>query len=145
VRVHLRGIHKVNKTLATGEIKTYYYAWRGGPRISANPGTPDFMRFYTEAHASVRKPRAGTLMTLIAEFKGSADYARLAPSTVRAYASYISMIETEFGDCRLLRWPTRGCGESSRRGAIGSPQRRARQTTRGRPWPGSCRSRRIGA
>jgi integrase len=98
VRVHLKGIHKVNKKLATGEIKTYYYAWRGGPRINAKPGAPDFMRLYTEAHASVRKPRAGTLMTLIAEFKGSADYARLAPSTVRAYASYINLIETEFGD-----------------------------------------------
>jgi integrase len=98
VRVHLKGIHKVNKKLATGEIKTYYYAWRGGPQINAKPGTPDFMRLYTEAHARLRKPRVGTLMTLIAEFKASAEFTRLAASTVHAYASYIKLIETEFGD-----------------------------------------------
>jgi hypothetical protein len=24
--------------LATGEVKTYFYAWRGGPQIKAKPG-----------------------------------------------------------------------------------------------------------
>jgi integrase len=101
VRVLLKGIHKVNKRLATGEIRTYYYAWRGGPQIKAKPGTPEFMQLYTAAHASVRRPRAGTLMTVIAEFKASADYTRLAPTTARAYQSYISLIETAFGDMPL--------------------------------------------
>jgi integrase len=87
--------------LATGEARVYHYAWRGGPRIDAKPGTPEFIRQYHDAHASLRKPAAGTLMTLIAEFKGSAEYRQLAPSSIRAYASYIKLIEDEFGDLPL--------------------------------------------
>jgi integrase len=40
-------------------------------------------------------------MTLIAEFKGSAEYLKLAPSSVRAYTTYIKLIENEFGDLPL--------------------------------------------
>jgi integrase len=87
--------------LATGEIRVYYYAWRGGPRIQAEPGSPEFIRLYQEAHASLRKPKLGTLMTLIAEFKASAEFQRLSPSSVRSYLSYIKLIEDEFGDLPL--------------------------------------------
>src|SRR5689334_6905450 len=101
VRVLLKGIHRVAKLLATGERATYYYAWRGGPRINAKPGTPEFIQQYNEAHASLRQPRAGTLMTLIAEYKTSAEYRSLSPSSQRAYSSYIKLIEDEFGDMPL--------------------------------------------
>jgi integrase len=101
VRVVLKGIHKVNKRLATGELKTYYYAWRGGPQIKASPGSPEFVRLYDDAYANLRKPAAGTLMTIIAEYKASAEYNRLQPSTLRAYAAYIRLIEQEFGDMPL--------------------------------------------
>ena len=46
MRVHLKGIHKVRKRLASGQIKEYYYAWRGGPPIKAAPGTAEFIRQY---------------------------------------------------------------------------------------------------
>lgn len=102
MRVHLKGIHHVRKRLANGQIKDFYYAWRdGGPRIDASPGTPEFVRQYHEAHASLRKPKAGTLMTLIAEFKASAEYRCLSPSTIRAYTTYIALIEEAFGDLPL--------------------------------------------
>jgi hypothetical protein len=101
VRVVLKGIHKVNKRLATGEVKTYFYAWRGGPQIKAKPGTPDFIHQYNEAHAQLRRPRAGTLMTLIAEYKGSTEYRGLSPASLRSYASYIKLIENDFGDMPL--------------------------------------------
>ena len=101
MRVHLKGVHRVGMRLANGEIRTYYYAWRGGPRIDALPGTPDFIRSYQEAHASLRRPKAGTMMTLIAEFKGSADFRALAPSSIRAYLNYIKQVENEFGDMPL--------------------------------------------
>jgi hypothetical protein len=58
VRVVLRGIHKVKMRLATGEVKTYFYAWRGGPQIKAKPGTPDFVGAYNDAHAQLRRPSA---------------------------------------------------------------------------------------
>jgi len=98
VRVHLKGIHRVGKLLATGERTTYYYAWRGGPRISAKPGTPEFIQQYNQAHAQIRQPRASTVMTLIAEYKASADYRSLSRSSLRAYSSYIKLIEDEFCD-----------------------------------------------
>jgi integrase len=101
VRVVLKGIHKVKMRLATGEIKTYFYAWRGGPQIKAKPGTPEFVGAYNDAHVHLRQPRAGTLMTIIAEYKASPEFTRLAPSSRRAYLVYIKLIENEFGDLPL--------------------------------------------
>jgi integrase len=101
VRVHLRGIHRVEARLAGGAKRIYFYAWRNGPRIYAEPGTAAFISEYHEAHASIRKPRAGTLMSLIAEFKASAEFRKLAPSTARSYLAYIKLVENEFGDMPL--------------------------------------------
>jgi integrase len=101
VRIVLKGIHRVKAQLATGETRLYFYAWRGGPRIDAMPGTPEFIRLYHEAHASQRKPTAGTLMTLIAEFKASPEFRRLSQSSVKSYLFYIELIEDEFGDLPL--------------------------------------------
>lgn len=98
MRVLLKGIHKVRWRLASGEYATYYYAWRGGPRIVGEPGTPEFMRSYNEAVTSHRKPVQGKLFTLIAEFKASSEYTFLSNSTKRAYTAYLKMIESDFGD-----------------------------------------------
>jgi hypothetical protein len=101
VRVVLKGIHKVKRRLASGEIKDHYYAWRGGPPIHAKPGTPEFVHAYNEAHSSIRQPRAGTLMTIIAAYKAAPEFTRLAPTTRRAYLIYIGLIEDAFGDLPL--------------------------------------------
>jgi hypothetical protein len=95
MRVHLKGIHRVRRRLANGAVRDHYYAWRGGPVINATPGTSEFVRLFTEAHASLRQPKAGTLMTMIAEFKASADFKKLAPSSVRSYLAYIKLIEDD--------------------------------------------------
>jgi integrase len=98
VRVHLKGIHSVRWRLASGEIATYHYAWRGGPRLIGKPGSPEFLRSYNEAIASRRRPAQGKLFTLIAEFRASSEYSSLSDSTKRAYTAYLRMIEAEFGD-----------------------------------------------
>lgn len=98
VRVVLKGIHRVKRKLANGETKVHFYAWRGGPAIQAKPGTPEFVREYHEAHASLRQPRAGTFMTIMAQFKAAPEFTGLAASTRRAYLAYIKLIEDEFGD-----------------------------------------------
>ena len=85
MRVHLKGIHRVERRLANGTIRVHFYAWRGGPKINAEPGTPGFTQQYNEAHLSVRRPKAGTLITLITNFKASAEYRQLSPSSLRAY------------------------------------------------------------
>ncbi len=38
---------KLHKYRSKG--KWYFYAWRGGPRITGEPGTPEFMASYTDA------------------------------------------------------------------------------------------------
>ena len=79
VRVHLKGVHSVRKRLATGKTEIYYYAWRGGPRIAAEPGTAEFVRLYSEAHVTRKTPPPGTLFSLIAEFKASAEFQASRP------------------------------------------------------------------
>jgi hypothetical protein len=101
VRVVLKGIHKVKRRLANGETRLHFYAWRGGPAINAKPGTPEFVREYHEAHANLRQPRAGTLMTIIAQYKAAPEFTRLAPTSRRAYLIYVKLIEAAFGDLPL--------------------------------------------
>jgi integrase len=101
VRVVLKGIHRVKRRLANGETRVHFYAWRGGPAIHAKPGTPEFVREYHDAHASLRQPRAGTLMTIIAQYKASPEFTGLAASSRRSYQAYIRLIEDEFGDLPL--------------------------------------------
>ncbi len=100
--------------------------YRGGPRITAQPGTPEFIHQYNDAHAQLRRPRAGTLMTLIAEYKGAAEYLRLSTSSRRAYAGYIKLIEDEFGDMPVdaLRDPrVRGEFEAWRDRFVATPRK----------------------
>ncbi len=113
MRVHLRGIHSVRKKLASGSVATYHYAWRGGPRLTGEPGKPDFMRAYNEAIAARFQPPQGVLFTLIAEYRASSDFTTLRDSTRRDYARYLKLIEAEFGDM-----PLAAIGEPGARGVF---------------------------
>lgn len=98
MRVHLKGVHTVKGQLASGEVRTYHYAWRGGPQIKATPGTAEFIAEFNAAHASIRQPKAGSMMSIIAQFKASAEFRNLATSSRRAYLYNLKLIENEFGD-----------------------------------------------
>ncbi|MGY3533858.1 integrase [Bradyrhizobium sp. USDA 4452] len=101
MRVNLKGIHRVTRRLANGDVRVHYYAWRGGPAIEAKPNTPEFLLAYNEAHASLRQPRAGTFMTIIAQYKAALEFTGLAASSRRSYLAYLKLIENEFGDLPL--------------------------------------------
>ncbi|WP_375776035.1 tyrosine-type recombinase/integrase [Bradyrhizobium sp. ma5] len=101
MRVNLKGIHRVTRRLANGDVRVHYYAWRGGPAIEAKPNTPEFLLAYNEAHASLRQPRAGTFMTIIAQYKAAPEFTGLAASSRRSYLAYLKLIENEFGDLPL--------------------------------------------
>jgi integrase len=96
MRVNLKGIHVTYKRLASGEVKKYYYAWKGGPRIDAEPGTPDFVRLYGEA-TSAKPTSAATFRSLIDYFKDQNEYKSLSDSSRRAYDSYLNLIDEKFG------------------------------------------------
>jgi integrase len=99
MRVHLKGIAKATAKLATGERVTYYYAWRKGPRLVGEPGSPEFLRSYNEAIERRKTPPQGLMFTLIAEFKASAEFQqKIGDKSKSAYLRYLKMIEAEFGD-----------------------------------------------
>ena len=143
MRVHLKGVHQVHRQLVTGEIRTHWYAWRGGPPLTGKPGSPEFVQSYAEAHAARKKPADGRVSTLIAEFKASSEYLGLSDATKRAYASYVKMIESEFGDM-----PIDALSDPRVRGEFKEwrdewPTSRARPITHGRRWPAFSRSPKI--
>ena len=98
MRVKLKGIHKVKKTLADGTVVRYHYAWRGGPRLDGKPGSPEFMASYNEALKEVRRPVQGILATLVAEWRASTEYTSLSASSRRNYDMTATKVLDQFGD-----------------------------------------------
>jgi integrase len=101
VRVSLKGIHKLRIKLAGGNVAFYYYAWRGGPRLAGEPGSPEFLASYTAAHATRREPDGSSFHSVIVGYKKSEDFLGLKPRTKADYLQHIARIETKFGDLPL--------------------------------------------
>jgi integrase len=101
MRVRLRGINSITKRLADGTRRTYWYAWKGGPPLRGEPGTPEFIASYNEAVArKVVLPR-GTLLSVLQAYQSSEDFTGLAASTRRSYLPLIVRIEKAFADFPL--------------------------------------------
>lgn len=95
----LVGVHKVNVKLADGTTMTYYYAWRGkgAPRIEAKPGTKAFTQEFIRLTRDRQKHvQAGTIGSLIDDFRKTAEYLKLAPSTRRDYERQFATIRLEY-------------------------------------------------
>jgi integrase len=99
VRVRLKGINSRRKRLADGSFKTYYWAWKGGPPLRAEPGTPEFIASYNEAVAQKVAPPTGTLLSLLFKFQESGEFQfNISDRTRRDYIKQIKRIEREFSD-----------------------------------------------
>jgi integrase len=107
VRVRLKGLHYTIKQLADGRRVTYFYAWRGGPRLHGAPGSPEFVASYNAAVTARIAPPAGVLQSILTQYQQSDDFHRLAESTRRGYAAHIARIEQEFGDLPLQAFSDR--------------------------------------
>ena len=101
MRVRLKGINSVTKRLSNGRFATYWYAWKGGPRLRGEPGTPEFIASYNEACARKVQPPTGVLLSIITGFQASQDFLTLAESTRRSYVAIIKRIEKDFDDFPL--------------------------------------------
>jgi integrase len=99
VRVELRGIAK-----ARAKGRTYYYAWRGGPRLRGEPGSPEFMASYNEAIESRRTPEPGRFRSVVVLYRASPDYAQLAESTRKEWSPWLDRISDYFGDLRIAQF-----------------------------------------
>lgn len=101
MRVQLKGINRVSKRLADGTRVTYFYAWKGGPRLPGKPGDPEFMAAYNEAVAEKAKQPTGTVQSILNAYQDSTKFTDLAERTRKDYAKHIRKIEMEFGDFPL--------------------------------------------
>lgn len=99
VKVDLKGIAKVK---AKGQ--TYYYAWRGGPRLHGEPGSPAFMASYNEAVADRRTPDKNRFRFIVANYKASGDYKKLADSTREQWGKWLDRITEYFGELRIAQF-----------------------------------------
>jgi integrase len=99
MRVRLKGINPKRKRLADGSFRTYYYAWKGGPRLHGEPGTPEFVDSYNAAVAQKVAPPTGVLLALLFRFQESGEFRYgISPRTRRDYIKQIKRIEKDFGD-----------------------------------------------
>lgn len=106
--INLVGIHKVRKKLAGGKGEaTYYYAWRGGPRIMIDPEkdehgfAAEYVRLTREKQDA---PFKACMAEIIREYMKSPAYTNLKPSTREGYDIAIKAIELAFYDmpCRKI-------------------------------------------
>jgi len=98
MRVNLNGLHTVRAKLADGTIKTYIYAWRGGPLVEGKLGSPDFMVNYYLAVAKRSPEPNGKFQYLIDYFQSTTEFTTLRERTKADYIQQIKIIEKEFGN-----------------------------------------------
>jgi integrase len=99
MRIRLKGINSRRKRLADGRFKTYYWAWKSGPPLQGEPGTPEFVASYNAAVAQKVAPPTGVLLTLLFRFQESGEFQHsISPRTRRDYIKQIKRIEKTFGD-----------------------------------------------
>jgi integrase len=101
MRIRLKGINSITKTLADGTKRTYWYAWKGGPPLRGEPGTPEFVHSYNEAIARKVATPQGTLVSPLRAYQASGEFSGLAERTRADYIKHIKAIEKEFGDFPL--------------------------------------------
>lgn len=97
-KIALKGLHVVHSN-----GRTYVYAWRGGPRIKAPIGTPEFHNEYNEAIESRKAlPSNNTVAGLVLDFRNSRQFRELATATRKDYERYFPSILSEFGAAPVL-------------------------------------------
>jgi integrase len=99
VMIELKGIAKVK---AKGH--TYWYAWRGGPRLCGEPGSPEFIASFNEAIEQRRTPDKSRFRFMVADYKGSGDYKKLAASTRDQWGKWLDRIVDHFGELRIAQF-----------------------------------------
>lgn len=93
VMVELKGLHIVKI-----KGKVYAYAWRGGPRIYARLGTPEFVAEYNAAVADRNVTDETRFRAQVAFYKGSDDFKGLAETTRKVWSRWLDRIAAHFGN-----------------------------------------------
>src|SRR5262249_55015971 len=105
----------VTKKLADGTTRTYWYAWKGGPALRGEPGTPEFMASYNEAAGRKVAPHDGVLLSVLMRFQETREFLDRSERTRDDYIAKIKIIEKEFCD-----FPIRALSDKRTRGIFKS-------------------------
>ena len=109
MRVRLKGINSVKAKLAGGKAKTYWYAWKGGPRLLGEPGDAEFIASYNAAVARKIQPQVGVLLNVLVRFEETDEFRSLAERTKADYKAIIDKkIVPAFADLPLAALIERG-------------------------------------
>jgi integrase len=93
MKIDLKGVHKVS---AKGRV--YWYAWRGGPRLVGEAGSPEFVNSYLAAHTNQKTRHRSKFKLLIGDYQQSARFARLRDSTKVEYLDLLRIIEDQWAE-----------------------------------------------
>ena len=99
--------NSVSKTLRDGTRVTYHYAWKGGPRLFSEPGTPAFEREREAALANRILDRAplgrssGTIESVFDKYLDSEEFLSCGERTRRDYRLQTTLIVKAFGDLEV--------------------------------------------
>src|SRR6516225_3425369 len=96
MRIRLKGLNSITKKLADGRRRTYWYAWKSGPPLRGEPGTPEFIASYNEAAARKIAAPQGVLLSILHSYQVAGDFLGLAPRTRVDYIKHIKAIEKEY-------------------------------------------------
>jgi integrase len=98
--IKLKGVHTVRS-----KGRVYYYAWRGGPPLEGEPGSPEFIASYQEARTPLSGLDKRKFSAWITLYKASDEFNRgLAPSTQRQWRPWFDKIQDHFGDLSLRQF-----------------------------------------
>lgn len=96
VTVRLKGVHRIRVRGPRG-VSEYHYAWRGGPRLMGEPGSPDYIAAFNAALASRKAGPKDTVAGIIAAYKAAPKFTKLSEHTKRAYNRHLDDIAGRWG------------------------------------------------
>lgn len=113
----LKGIHIVEKRLARGGgIRTYIYAWRGGPRMEADPDDEEafLVEYLRLTRTRVAPKDVATVADLIKKYVASGDFTGLKARTRVDYEAALDRIEAEFHEMEIEALEQKGARSAIR-------------------------------
>jgi integrase len=96
-RVRLKGVNSIRKRLADGSVVTYWYAWKGGPRLPGKPGSPEFLAAFNAAHALRKVPTGDNLRALTCLYRASPEFTGLADATRKVWTRWLDLVAATDG------------------------------------------------
>ena len=88
----VKGVHIVKS-----KGKSYAYAWRGGPRLHSEIGTPEFFQELSDLTASSKAPDRRKIGGLISDYRASDEWKRLADKSRQNWKPFLDSASETFG------------------------------------------------